>query len=117
MFAWLHTRPGAIDVDLARGDFANLLSARRTIAQLFAAAYPYAASASAAQVPTTIAWSAHDHVLLPYQARQARRLLPDARHVTLPGVGHVPMPDDPDLVVRTIREGARPAEERLSSSA
>jgi pimeloyl-ACP methyl ester carboxylesterase len=41
-------------------------------------------------------------VLLPYQALRARHLLVEAEHVWLPGCGHVPMTDDPDLVVRTI---------------
>jgi pimeloyl-ACP methyl ester carboxylesterase len=111
MFAWLHTHPGAIDAELARGDFANLLHARPTIEQLFTAAYPFAVSDTAVQVPTTIAWSERDHVLLPYQARRARQVLPDAHHVTLAGVGHVPMPDDPDLVVQTIRAGTQPLAE------
>ena len=117
MFAWLHTHPGDIDPQLARGDFANMLHARPTIARLFEAAYPFAVAEDAVDVPTTIAWSERDRVLLPYQARRARQLRPHARHVTLSGVGHVPMPDDPELVVRTIREGARPAEDRMRTTA
>jgi pimeloyl-ACP methyl ester carboxylesterase len=105
MFGWLHSHPGAIDPTLARGDFANLLSARPTVTRLLAAAYPFAVSEEAVEVPTTIAWSERDHVLLPYQARRAQELLPSAEHVMLPGVGHVPMPDDPELVVATIRAG------------
>lgn len=107
MFGWLHVHPAAIDPQLACGDFANMLHARPTIAQLLAAAYPFAVSETAVAVPTTIAWSERDHVLLPYQARRAKVLLPYAHHVTLAGVGHVPMPDDPELVVETIRAGAR----------
>ncbi|SFC73414.1 Pimeloyl-ACP methyl ester carboxylesterase [Nocardioides terrae] len=117
MFAWLHARPGDLDPELARGDFANLLDARTTVKQLFAAAYPFALAEHAAEVPTTIAWSERDHVLLPRQARRAQQLLPNAQHVTLAGVGHVPMPDDPELVVRTIRQGARPVDGRLSALA
>ena len=105
LFGWLHSHPGAIDPDLARGDFANLLGARSTMGRMLAAAYPFAVSEDAVDVPTTIAWSERDRVLLPYQARRAQELLPSARHVTLHGVGHVPMPDDPELVVATIRAG------------
>jgi pimeloyl-ACP methyl ester carboxylesterase len=117
MFGWLHRRPWALAADAASGDFANMLRARATIETLFAAAYPYAVSESAIHVPTTVAWSERDLVLLPYQARRARQLLPHARHLTLAGVGHVPMPDDPDLVVRTIRHGARPEASDLRTTA
>ncbi|GAA1909991.1 alpha/beta fold hydrolase [Nocardioides marmoribigeumensis] len=56
--------------------------------------------------PVTIAWSERDRILpmrdgLP----AARRTVPGARFVILPGLGHVPMLDDPamvaDVVLRT----------------
>ena len=53
-------------------------------------------------VPVTIAWGAKDHVLTQGQARRARRLLPEARWLDLPGLGHVPMNDDPELVAGVI---------------
>ncbi|HWI71888.1 MAG TPA: alpha/beta fold hydrolase, partial [Baekduia sp.] len=54
--------------------------------------------------PITIAWSERDALLLPeVNGALARTLVPGADHVTLPGVGHVPMLDDPALVARTIR--------------
>ena len=53
--------------------------------------------------PTTIAWAQHDRLLLAgRQAPRARRWLPDARHVTLHGCGHVPTYDDPEQVARAI---------------
>jgi pimeloyl-ACP methyl ester carboxylesterase len=55
-------------------------------------------------VPVTVAWGTRDRILLPRQATRARAALPGARHVALPGCGHVPMGDDPDLVARTILE-------------
>lgn len=48
-----------------------------------------------AGVPVTIAWGRRDLILPVHQARNARRLFPDATHVVLPGLGHVPMSDDP----------------------
>lgn len=57
-------------------------------------------------VPVTIAWGNRDLILLPYQARIAARRLPQARHVRLPGCGHVPMADDPQLVARVLLEGS-----------
>ncbi|TCO58474.1 alpha/beta fold hydrolase [Actinocrispum wychmicini] len=67
-------------------------------------------------VPATIAWGTRDRILWPVQARRAAQLLPAARHVTLPKCGHVPMHDEPDLIVRTILEtsalaSAKPAKE------
>jgi pimeloyl-ACP methyl ester carboxylesterase len=60
-------------------------------------------------VPVTIAWGNRDR-LLPYrtQAARARRMLPDADHVTL-GAGHVPFYDDPAAAAAVIRARARAA--------
>ncbi|MET0135474.1 MAG: alpha/beta hydrolase [Kibdelosporangium sp.] len=62
--------------------------------------YFYAGPAPA--VPVTVAWGTRDRILWPSQAKRAAMLLPDAHHVPLPGCGHVPMHDDPELVARTI---------------
>jgi len=63
------------------------------------------------EVPVTIAWGARDRILLPREAERARARLPQARHVALPGCGHVPMSDDPELVASVIlaTTGAAPA--------
>ncbi|GAA3393399.1 alpha/beta fold hydrolase [Cryptosporangium minutisporangium] len=53
-------------------------------------------------VPVTIAWGTRDRILLPRQAERAARRMPEARHVTLPRCGHVPMSDAPDLVASII---------------
>ncbi|WP_436529581.1 alpha/beta fold hydrolase [Actinoplanes sp. HUAS TT8] len=47
-------------------------------------------------IPVTVAWGTRDAVL-PYrnQALRARTTLPAARHVPLPGCGHLPFPDAP----------------------
>jgi pimeloyl-ACP methyl ester carboxylesterase len=50
----------------------------------------------------TIAWGDKDRLLRPGQAERARRLLPDARVVYLPGAGHVAMFDDPEAVARLV---------------
>lgn len=53
--------------------------------------------------PITLAWSEVDRMVPaePY-GRLARELVPGATWLVLPGVGHNPMIDDPDLVARTI---------------
>jgi pimeloyl-ACP methyl ester carboxylesterase len=58
--------------------------------------------------PTTIAWAQRDRLLLAgRQAPRARRWLPEARHVTLAGCGHVPMWDDPEQVAQAILDARR----------
>ena len=53
--------------------------------------------------PVTVAWSERDRVLpLDLNGARARELFPAAAFVVLPGVGHVPMFDDPRLVAETI---------------
>jgi pimeloyl-ACP methyl ester carboxylesterase len=48
------------------------------------------------RIPVTVAWGTRD-VVLPYrQSRRARAALPAARHLRLPGCGHLPFADDPD---------------------
>lgn len=55
------------------------------------------------QVPVRIAWSRQDRVI-PYRTFGVPLIerIPSAELVMLDGTGHVPMYDDPDLVVRTI---------------
>lgn len=53
--------------------------------------------------PVTLAWAQFDHLVpAATYGQTARERLPGAMWVLLPGVGHVPMVDDPDLVARTI---------------
>ncbi len=65
--------------------------------------------------PTTIVFSAHDRVIPP--SRFGAQLVtpsPSRRVVTLPGVGHVPMLEAPDIVAAEIR---RTATEPVSDTA
>ncbi|MER5310556.1 alpha/beta fold hydrolase [Streptomyces sp. NPDC002773] len=59
------------------------------------------------EVPVTVAWGTRDRLLLPRQGVRAKRTLPGARLVRLPGCGHVPMSDDPALVARVVLDGSR----------
>jgi pimeloyl-ACP methyl ester carboxylesterase len=55
--------------------------------------------------PVTLAWSGDDAILpAAVNGAVARDRVPGARFVVLPGVGHVPMLDDPDAVIAVIRE-------------
>ncbi|MFI6873338.1 alpha/beta fold hydrolase [Streptomyces sp. NPDC050400] len=59
------------------------------------------------ELPVTIAWGTRDRLLVRRQGIRAKRVLPDARLVRLPGCGHVPMHDDPALVARVILDTSR----------
>jgi pimeloyl-ACP methyl ester carboxylesterase len=54
------------------------------------------------RVPVTIAWGTRDVLLLPAQGRRWAESIPSSRLVRLPGLGHTPMPDDPDMVTDVI---------------
>jgi pimeloyl-ACP methyl ester carboxylesterase len=57
-------------------------------------------------LPVTVAWGERDRLLPVRQAERARRALPDARHVTLVGCGHVPTWDDPEQVAAVLLQGS-----------
>jgi pimeloyl-ACP methyl ester carboxylesterase len=61
-------------------------------------------------VPVTIAWGEHDRLVGP--PKENRRPA-GARFAVLPGVGHTPMWDDPELVANTLLEGSRTKERQL----
>jgi pimeloyl-ACP methyl ester carboxylesterase len=54
-------------------------------------------------VPVTIAWAEHDHLVGP---PKPHRRPAHARFLVLPGVGHTPTWDDPELVARTLLAGS-----------
>jgi pimeloyl-ACP methyl ester carboxylesterase len=58
------------------------------------------------KVPVLLLWGTRDVILLPRQGRRFERLIPDAELKYLKGLGHVPMSDDPELLVREIAEFA-----------
>jgi pimeloyl-ACP methyl ester carboxylesterase len=71
---------------------------------------PIAGPVQPRDCPIRIAWGSEDHVI-PFEpyGRLMLDAVPGAELVMLPGVGHVPMYDDPALVARTIIEGSRAA--------
>ena len=105
MFASVVSRPSRLSPEQAAGDAQAFMTARDTVNAVldtplwFTAAIPD-------QVPVTIAWGTKDRLLLPSQAAVAQRKLPHARHLRLPGCGHVPMTDDPALVAQVLLDGS-----------
>jgi pimeloyl-ACP methyl ester carboxylesterase len=57
-------------------------------------------------VPVTLAWGEHD-TLVRNKPLPARALPKRVDQVELPGCGHVPTWDDPDLVARVVLAGTR----------
>jgi pimeloyl-ACP methyl ester carboxylesterase len=53
-------------------------------------------------VPVTLAWGTRDMILFPWQVKRALRELPRARHVPMPGAGHVPTYDAPETIAREL---------------
>ncbi|MFC5951885.1 alpha/beta fold hydrolase [Pseudonocardia lutea] len=81
----------------------------RFLRPILRSAIPYDFTVPAPDVPVRIAWSAQDRLLpAPRYSERFRTLFPEAERLLLPGVGHVPMYDDPALVARTILEVTSP---------
>jgi pimeloyl-ACP methyl ester carboxylesterase len=55
--------------------------------------------------PVLLAWGTRDRIIpSPRYSQRLRNLLPNAEWIELPGLGHIAMFDDPELVARTIAE-------------
>ncbi len=57
-------------------------------------------------VPVTIAWGSRDLIFRRPRAAAVTRLIPHARLLRLPGCGHVPMNDNPELVAHVLLTGS-----------
>ena len=106
-FSHLAARPWRIPPEEAAGALRNLARSpgfERTLEAL----EDHAFGGHTVDCPVTVAWGEKDRLLLySRQSARARRLLPDARHVTLEGCGHVPTWDDPEQVARVLLEASR----------
>lgn len=96
----LFGRPTHVDPADARADVAALVEAAGFVpARDSFTGYRFPGPAGPgrlADIPVTVAWGTRD-VLLTHrtQSARARAALPQARHVDLPGCGHLPFSDDP----------------------
>jgi pimeloyl-ACP methyl ester carboxylesterase len=88
-----------------RGDMAGMVRAADAVHAVFATFTSFTETIPEG-VPVTIAWGSKDRVLSPANAQIARQRLPQARFLSLPGCGHVPMTDDPSLVARVLLDGS-----------
>jgi pimeloyl-ACP methyl ester carboxylesterase len=57
------------------------------------------------ECPVLLAWGTRDRIIpSPRYSQRLRNLLPNAEWIEFPGLGHLAMFDDPELVARTITE-------------
>lgn len=100
--AVLYAHPGRKTADDTYGDALALKSCKGFMPTIRAGLhYKFDSPVS---VPATVAWGTKDLILLHRQAAVAKKRLPNARHEDLPGSGHVPMTDDPELIVALVKE-------------
>jgi pimeloyl-ACP methyl ester carboxylesterase len=99
------SHPSRMSAEQALGDARAFAAAKPAINAILAEATTFTGLISG-DVPVTIAWGDRDRLTRRRQALVARRFLPQARFVRLPGCGHVPMTDNPELVARILLEGS-----------
>ena len=107
IYGVLLAHPSRVPADFAIGDVRSFERAIPALRTLLKAAEPFTDEIPA-DVPVTIAWAGRDLVLPPWQADVAREVLPQAEHITMRGVGHVPMWDAPKHVARVLLRGSAP---------
>jgi pimeloyl-ACP methyl ester carboxylesterase len=105
LYATIVSRPGRMSPEQAEGDLAAFLAAKPALDLILAAAAPYHGEIPS-HVPVTIGWGSKDRLLSPREALVARDRLPHATFIRLPGCGHVPMTDDPELVAKVLLRGS-----------
>jgi pimeloyl-ACP methyl ester carboxylesterase len=101
-------RPSRLTPEQARGDMDAFLASAAALNVVLAGLGQFTGQVPA-DVPVTIAWGSKDRLLSPRQALVARRQLPAANYLLLPGCGHVPMTDDPELVADVLLRGSASA--------
>lgn len=102
----MYGRPARRDPDEAAADLVNLARAPGWDATLPISREYFFHDGDELRVPVTIGWGTRDRLLIPRQAERARAALPRARHVPLPGCGHIPMSDDPEGVAALLLAGS-----------
>ncbi|WP_241833068.1 alpha/beta fold hydrolase [Streptomyces caatingaensis] len=103
---WVYARPARRDPEAMVAETEALRGAQGFEPTL-AAGRSVLFTDALAGLPVTIAWGTRDRLLLPRQGVRAKKVVPGARLVRLPGCGHIPMSDDPALVARVVLDTAR----------
>ncbi|GAB4003440.1 alpha/beta fold hydrolase [Nocardioides ultimimeridianus] len=105
MLGWLHAHPTRVDPELMIGDARAMVRARPALRTMIRQGTVFDRPIPD-HIPVTIAWAERDRVLPPYQAKRAAAAYPDLEHLMMKDVGHVPMPEDPEMVAKVLLEGS-----------
>ncbi|MDI1463044.1 alpha/beta hydrolase [Catellatospora sp. KI3] len=105
LFGLFYGRPSRVDPESGLADARALAAAPGFAAARAAFAdHRFTDAGALPRIPVTVAWGSRDLVLPVRQAKRAAELLPSARHVRLPGCGHLPFGDDPGRCVELITQ-------------
>jgi pimeloyl-ACP methyl ester carboxylesterase len=110
LYGAIVNRPSRLTPEQASGDFGAFLAARDAVSVVLSGVGQFTGQMPA-DVPVTIAWGGKDRLLSRRQALVAKAVLPAAKFVLLPGCGHVPMTDDPELVADVLLRGSGAADD------
>ncbi len=105
-FAQAAAHPSRVPYDLGRRavhDMATTSGFRRTLRGIERTRF---VGGAAITVPVTVVFGGGDQVLLPRSTRHRDELPVHTRWLDLPGLGHMPMLDDPSAVARHLLEGS-----------
>jgi pimeloyl-ACP methyl ester carboxylesterase len=108
LYAGLASKPSHIMPIHATSDLTAFLAAKPAMRAILDEASPFT-DLIAPDVPVMIAWGTRDLLLRPRQAEVAKARIPHARVIPLPGCGHLPMSDNPQLVAKVLLAGSRTA--------
>jgi pimeloyl-ACP methyl ester carboxylesterase len=102
VYGLLGTRPWRLDAEEAAYAVRVLAGARGFRATLDWLFSHNATGLGEIDVPVTVLWGTRDAILSPRQGPRFRDAIPGCKLRTLPGLGHIPMSDDPDLIASSI---------------
>lgn len=111
LYAALASKPSHIMPVHAMSDLMAFLAARPAMRAILSEASTFT-DRIAPDVPVTIGWGTRDVLLRPREAEVAKARIPHARVIPLPGCGHLPMSDNPQLVAKVLLAGSRMAVDR-----
>ena len=105
LFGMVVAKPGRMSPEQARGDMAGIVRTSAAVRAVFRSFEPFPFTVPTS-VPVIIGWGDRDRIVPSRNARVARQRIPHAQFLSLPGCGHVPMTDDPELVARILLDGS-----------
>jgi pimeloyl-ACP methyl ester carboxylesterase len=110
----LFGRPGLLEPQVLLDDMQAMISAVG-FGPTLAAGDKIIFAGQVPNVPVTIAWGSRDLLMRRPRGKSVIQLIPHVRLLRLPGCGHVPMNDNPELVAHVLLTGSNDEHQRVSS--